>query len=353
MAIPSVVQNLEAFQGNGQVSLSWTGSAGASYYQIQRSLDGVNYSNLATSVVNNYVDTTVVTPSFGSTGTQYWYQVAAVNTNISNPPTGTSPYSEAVSIVPCISGQMSLGEIRLHAQQRADRVNSNFLTTAEWNSNINQSMYELYDLMINQDPSYNIAPFAGFTSAANQYLYPLPDGKLTFTDQANQPFVAAPFYRLVGLDLGLQSANNAWVTVKRFNEIDRNKYVYPNSASTIYGVFNCQYHILGNNLQIIPPPSSNQPFRILYTPRLKNLIVDTDIAEGVSGWIEYVIVDAAIKCLQKEESPIEHLMIQKQALIARIEASAANRDVGQADTISDTRSSPWGMGPNNPFRGGW
>ena len=56
-------------------------------------------------------------------------------------------------------------------------------------------------------------------------------------------------------------------------------------------------------------------------------------------WSEYVIVDAAIKASQKEESDVSILMQQKMALIKRIEDSAMNRDVGQPDRISDTRNS--------------
>lgn len=112
---------------------------------------------------------------------------------------------------------------------------------------------------------------------------------------------------------------------------------------------------MGSNIQFIPTPAGNQIMRIWYIPRLTQLVQDTDIMDGVSGWTEYVIVDAAIKALQKEESDVSALMVQKEALIKRIEESAANRDAGQPDTISNTRtwSERWGGWGGGGYDGGW
>jgi hypothetical protein len=214
-------------------------------------------------------------------------------------------------------------------------------------------MYELYDLLITIDEDYFIATPAQFTTTgvnANQtYLYPLPDGQSSFvngiTGQAG--YIAPAFYKLKGVDLGLNTANNAWVNVSKFNFIDRNNFVYPNTASTIYGVFNLQYRVLGNNIEFIPTPSSSQNIRIWYIPRLNQLLLDTDITStSISGWIEYVVVDAAIKALQKEEADVSVLMAQKAALKARIEETSANRDTGSPDRVSNIRAS---NGSNSGF----
>lgn len=343
MAVPSIPSNLILQQGNGQVSLSWNLTAGATTYNIQRSLDNITFSTIVTQASNTYIDTDV------TIGTEYWYKVAGINGS------GTGLYTGSQSVVPVSSGQNTLGQLRLAAQQRADRVNSNFVTQTEWNQYIIQSMYELYDLLITTDESYYVAPTAGFVSNGSTYLYPLPDGVTEFVDANGSNFVAAPFYKLMGVDMGLNNANNAWATVQRFNFIDRNKFLYPNSASTIYGVFNCSYRLVGNKIEFIPVPSGNQPFRLWYIPRLVVPILDTDIVDGVSGWNEYIIVRAAKYALDKEESDSSKLDQELSFLIKRIEETAANRDVGQADTISDTRSrngswgGGWGGGPIGGF----
>lgn len=345
MAFPSIPQNLYVQQGNQQVFLSWDISAGATSYSVQRSVDGVNFTNFASPVINNYTDTSVVL------GTQYFYQVASTNAG------GTSPYTPPQSIVPAPVAEMSLGQIRLMAQQRADRVNSNFVTVPEWNNFINQAMYELYDLLITVYEDYFKAPSASFTCNGNQQIFPLPDGVLTFLNDNRQPFVPPPFYKLMGVDLALNTANNAYVTVNRYNFVDRNRFVYPNTASTIYGVFNLQYRPMGNNVEFIPTPSGGQIIRLQYIPRLPALLKDTDLTTiGVSGWLQYVIIRAAKYALDKEESDTQTLTQEILYLKQRIEETAFNRDQGMADTISDTRQGNWAdgwFGGRNGAIGGW
>lgn len=66
--------------------------------------------------------------------------------------------------------------------------------------------------------------------------------------------------------------------------------------------------------------------------------------DGVSGWEEYIIVDAAIKCKDKEESDVTVLAARKGGLKQRIEGVAANRDPGTAARTADVLSSYYGYG---------
>ena len=318
-------------------------------YSVQRSVDGVNFSVIANPSLNNYLDTTV------SLGTQYYYQVASTNLS------GTSPYCSSISVIPSPTAELSLYELRNRAKQKADRVNSSFVTNEEWNFFINQSMFELYDLLITVYEDYFMAPRASFSfnGGANQDTYPLPNGVLTFINDQGQSYVAPPFYKMLGLDLSLNTAQNAYITLHKFDFIDRNRYVYPNTASTLYGVFNMRYRMMGTNIQFMPVPSSaGQSVRINYIPRLKELLQDTDLTTiGFSGWLQYVIVRAAKYALDKEESDTSVLTEEIGYLKQRIEESAINRDVGQPDTISDIRQGTWsnggfGFGVNGPT-GGW
>lgn len=343
MATPGIPNTFNVQTANGQNFLSWALMPGATIYSVQRSTDGVTYTSVAAPTTAFYLDTAV------SIGTTYYYQVAASDGILS------SSYTLPQSVVPVPNGEMCLAQIRLQAQQRADRVNSSFVSLTEWNTYINQSLFELYDLLITAyGEEYFAAPALIFLTNGTDQLYPLPDGT-----NLNK---ALAFYKLLGVDLGLnagpQQSNNGWVTINKFNFIDRNKYFYPNTQSTIYGVFNMQYRLFGNQIEFIPTPSGNQPIRMWYIPRMTMLLQDNDITtSGVSGWMEYVIVDAAIKALQKEESDVGVLGQQKSALLMRITATSMNRDAGQPDTISDTRgngpSGGWGGGAGNGFGAGW
>lgn len=338
MAAPAIPQQFSVQTANQVNLVSWALVSGASSYVVQSSLDNVTYSTLVTlsgsPLATSYTDTSA------ALGVQVWYQVASANSS------GTSPFTTPASAIPTPTGEMSLSSIRLAAQQRADRVNSNFVTNAEWRAYINQSMFELYDILVTLYEDYYVAQPVQFTTNGTLNQYKLPDGTLQFLNpNTNATGVARPYYKLLGVDMALNSAPNGYVTVNKFNFIDRNRFVYPNTASTIYGVFNCQYRQMGNYLEFIPTPSGNQSFRVWYIPRLIELLQETDTTDiGVSGWTEYIIVKAAYYALTKEESDTSSLVMQLQALTDRITSSAANRDAGQADTISDTRSGGWGRG---------
>jgi len=245
---------------------------------------------------------------------------------------------------------MTLSELMVATRQRADMLPTGytpslsstdyFVSDPELISYINQSYFELYDLLITLYEDYYIQAPLIFQTNGTDSQYPLPND----------------FYKLMGVDLGLASTTNAWVTIKKFDFIARNRYVYPQLTSTYLGVFNLRYRLVGNNLMFIPTPSAGQYVRMWYIPTLTTLSALSSTVQGISGWTEYVICDAAIKCGQKEETDVSVLMAQKMALIKRIEASGMNRDAGQPDTISDIRSfsERWGgYGSTEGMGGGW
>lgn len=351
--IPYQPQNLVAEQADGNILLTWTGSLGATTYQIQRSLDGVNFTNLATTTTNLYID------AYPGIGIKFYYQVAGVSI------AGTSVYSSITYAIAAPPGEMSLGELRLRSQQACDRVESDFVVTSEWNAFIRLAMYELYDLMITVYEDYFTAPYVyiNTNAALTQQIYPLPDGASNYIGNnfpnASSGTPAPRFYKLVGVDLGVNTSNNAWVTINRYDYIDRNAYVYPNSTSTIYGIYNMRYRVMGNSdIRFIPTPAGNQQVRLTYAPILPALLADTDLTTiGMSGWLRYVIARSAKYALDKEEGmDTSKFDAELLFLKARIEQSASNRDIGQPDTISETRKDSvyggtgWGQGGG---QGGW
>lgn len=217
---------------------------------------------------------------------------------------------------------MQLSDLRTAVRQRADMVGSQFVTDAELNSYINQSYFELYDLIVQKygDNYYVQTPYSFTTDGVNQYF--------------NLP---SDFYKLLGVDLALSTTLDSFVTIRPFNFSERNRYAIPNFQS-FYGVTNLRYKLNANQLWLTPIPSSGQTIRIFYVPKMTTLSADGDTVDGISGWTEYIIIDAAIKAMQKEESDVSVLAMQKQAMIQRIESAAENRDAGQPATVSDNSS---------------
>lgn len=231
-----------------------------------------------------------------------------------------------------MSTTMTLAELRTATRQRADMVNSNFVSDTELNSYINQSIFELYDLLIQKyGNDYFVANPHTITTDGTSDSYSLP------TD----------FYKLLGIDLALSNSNDSYVTIKPFNFAERNRYAAPNFQS-FYGITNLRYRLRGNKVWFTPIAEANQTIRIWYIPTFVTLSSDSATFDGISGWTEYVIIDAAIKCMQKEESDVSVLVLQKAAIIQRIEAASENRDAGFPKTISDVSFSqyewPYGSG---------
>lgn len=342
MSAPYTPSNIILQTGNGSNLISWNIVAGATGYSVQRSVDGITFSTLGSSTAPFYLD------SAATVGIAYYYQVAATNGS------GASTYSASypISIVPCLPGQINLGYLRYLSQLRADKLNSEYLTMDEWNSNINQSMYELRDIIVTKfGDDYFLAPplvipLTGLT------MYPLPDG----SNYSNAPAL----FKLNGVDANISGAapgpNAGWVPLARANWSDRDKYTtWPNQAGALNNIYQMSYRVMGDNLFVFPV-NTNQLIQLWYVPVMTQLLLDSDmLAFSLSGWSEYIIVDAAMKAMIKEESleKWQALNASRQILIERIETTAANRDVGQANTVSNTRQTMGDPGfSNNGFGGG-
>ena len=211
----------------------------------------------------------------------------------------------------------TLTEFRTRSRQRADMVNSKFVTDAELDYFINASYGELYDLLVNTRGENYYVNSHDFTTTSNIDTYPLP----------------ADFFKLMGVDY--VTSNTQAITLKAFRWQERNRFREP-----FYNVrnYNLMYQIRGNDLVFIPTPNGNQKIRLWYIPRHTELVNDFDEFDGINGWEEYIVIDAAIKMRVKEESPVEELMIAKQDMKARILSACAGRDSSEPPRVVDTDS---------------
>ena len=283
----------------------------------------------------------------GGTGTGYAYSITANNSGASIN-VGTGAYTagaiypvtdvvkvvdssgNAVSVNVMVAAGPKLSDIRTAARQRSDMVNSQFVTDAEFNGYVNASAYELLDLLEQKyGTNYQFGLPYQFGTDGQTDQYPLPPD----------------FYKLMGVDLLLGSTPQYSLTIQPFQFSERNRWAWPNMQA-LYGLVNLRYRMVGNMLWLIPRAAAGQVIRLWYVPRMVPMVQDTDVLwQAISGWEEYVIVDAATKALVKEESDPSALMAQKSALVMRIEAAAEARDEGRPPVVSDTRSSDYEWPP--------
>ncbi len=222
---------------------------------------------------------------------------------------------------------ITLGEIRTQARQRSDMEHSLYVSDSEANSYINASLKELHDLLIKAYNEEYVMEVVTFASVAGQIAYDLPDGV---------NYSGAPkFYKLRGVDVSVGTQGNAaYAVVKRFNFNRRNEDIN-NVAWSLLGIPFLEYRLVGATLRFNRTPDANTNFRAWYYPVCQQLVNDSDAYDDINGWAEYVVVDVAIKMLQKEESDVSVLMAQKEALKKRIEGMAENRDANEPESVSD------------------
>lgn len=211
---------------------------------------------------------------------------------------------------------ITLLEIRQQARQRADMENSEFVSDSELNNYINSSIAELHDILIQAYGTNYFTKTYLFTTTANTDSYALP----------------ADFYKLDGLDAKLNGSN--WTGLKRFNFPERNRFS-DSAPWNRFGTKFLYYRVVGSNIVFTPTPDAGTQMRLWYSPVAAKLSLDTDVLNDINQYVEYVIVDAAIKMMQKEESDVSVLFAQKQALVKRIQEAAQNRDAGEPESVSD------------------
>lgn len=301
----------------GLVQLTWNASPLVTSYYINRSTDNVSFTNIGSTSSLLYNDSSALV------GTVYYYTVQSSNGSASSLPT-LSLSGQALN-----PGQTTVGNLRLECQQRTDRVYSDNITAQEWNSMINQSYKELYDILIQKfgDDYFIQVPHTYTTT-----------GQIDPTFQAQVFALPADFYKLMRCEVALNASDpNSWITLRQFQAIQANLWNFPN-VYTFYGITNLRYRIWGKYLQLVPIASAGQTIRIWYSPRPNQLINDTDTVDAISGWEEYIVADVCIKALAKTEEDSSVFMAQKMALLKRVEEAAENRNVGEPQTVSDSRT---------------
>lgn len=210
---------------------------------------------------------------------------------------------------------ISLLDLRLRARQRADRENSNFVEDDELNFYINGSIAELHDLLV----------------AANSADYAISESTFVTTVGEDSYDLPADFYKLKGVDAKITASD--WFSLRPFNFNERNRNL--DASWGLLNVPSIRYRLLGNQIKFSPVPDAGATIRLWYTPIAPVLVADSDVLTDLNFYADYVIIDAAIKYLNKEESDVTVLSQQKMDMRRRIETMANNRDEGQPESVSD------------------
>lgn len=226
-----------------------------------------------------------------------------------------------------MSNTATLSDLRTRVRRRADMENSSFVSDSELNQYINESLSELYDMFVNEYEDYVVQKLD--TTITGQEEYNI------VTD-----FGIDNFMKIVGIDL---KTGNRTINLQRFMFAERNSIQNTPIVNTAFE-HNIQYSVLGKNIKFINDQGNND-ITIWFIPCFEPMIASDQIDDVAPflcpGWEEYAVVDAASKCLIKEESDNTQLEQEKAQLRERIRSIAMNRDAGAPYRVVDVNRSSY------------
>jgi hypothetical protein len=199
-------------------------------------------------------------------------------------------------------------------------VNSQFVSDAELNDWINDSLAELYGIVVESYGDDYYEARASFQTVAGQSLYPL------------DTIVGAPadFFKLVAVEI---AEGSNWWPARRFQ--DEERYRLQTCSWDSRGA-SVRHRLVGSNLELVPTPPGVYSMRIRYVPRAPQLAADGTEFDSINGWHEFVVCDVAAKMLEKEESDSGPLRARKAEFIDRLKSATKNRDQGGPHQMIDT-----------------
>lgn len=183
-------------------------------------------------------------------------------------------------------------ELRARTRREADMVRSRFLSDADVDQFVLDAYKKLYNLVVGTGIDYFMSGPTALTQTADRLA--LPDD----------------FYKLAALDR--DQGGGDWVQLETFQFAERNR-AGVTSSSDVAG-----------------------SYRLWYYPMLEPLEDDGDqIVASLEAWEEFIVQDAAARCLGAEESDPSQQLAARNGLAQQIAALAPSRDLALTDRITD------------------
>lgn len=213
----------------------------------------------------------------------------------------------------------TLLELRTEVRQRADLEGATaFIPDTEVDRYINQSIADLYDILRDHAPEDYYSE------------------SLTYSVSAT--FITPPtrFFQLLSLE---RVDGTRVVRLQRIDARDRPLLVGAGGPPTHYrmvGQVSDTTGVFTPSIELYPNSSTVYQFTLRYLPHAPVLNSDTDVWDGFNGWEEYAVLDAALKCMEKEQNPDTGPLVARLARVRdRIVSLSAHWDEGENTKVRD------------------
>jgi hypothetical protein len=234
-----------------------------------------------------------------------------------------------------VARSRTLAELRDEVRQRADCENDPHVTNTELTRYLNQSCAALHAIMVEADEGEFIEQ-ADLVTVAGVELLALDT--LPVSDEIQG------LYKLAHVEATVNGI------VRELGRWTWERYTAARNASTwALRDVPLSYRLVRNklgvpSLQFAPAPDGAYPIRVHYITPFIDMVADSDVYDGRDGWEEWVVWDAAMKCLVKEESSLADARTERDAVMARIKPQIDTPDRDHPPTVRDTEGADLGWG---------
>ncbi len=222
----------------------------------------------------------------------------------------------------------TLVELRNGARDRSDMAyDSDAVSDLEVNDYINQAYHELYDAITAADEARLFTVNATKPPQVGQYSFRLPND----------------FYRLVSVHVHSGERYSRAMPADPSQYADLASNSSNGSASYSYQYF-VRWHInTGERFIFVFPAPTSDTLAITYWPQPQELSIDSDSVDNPASWLEFVMVAAGVRMLNKVERDATALLLAKRQLEKRIQKAVYGSDFNYPRVVRDyTRPTSFG-----------
>ena len=211
----------------------------------------------------------------------------------------------------------TLKDLRNGARERSDMVSdSGAVGDVEVNTYVNEAYHELFDLITSADDARQFTVNATIPPQVGKFSFRLPND----------------FYRIVSLHVrrgefyipGIPAGSSEYAELAdNWNDWARPKYFIRWNINT------------GERFVFVFPAPTPEELAITYWPQPAELSLDSDSLDNPASWLEYVMVSAAIRMLNKVERDATALVLAREQLKKRIREAVFASDFNSPRVIRD------------------
>jgi hypothetical protein len=245
--------------------------------------------------------------------------------------------------MPTSTNLSTLAGLVTRVRRRSDHENSTFVSDAEVQQYVQESYFELYDLLVESLGPQHFYANLSFSTAAGTAAYAL-------TDQLGDPGPFETFalpldvYKILGVDVNVDGTLRPIRATTPYERARSGEDTggWPHAARVRY-FFGTEVNTINQYrfIAFTPTPRGVHTVRIHYVPMPQPLEGDTETGGSrtflhFAHWDEYIVLDAAAKVLEKEESDSSYLLRRLEAMRQRIRDHANTMNTEDGGAIRDT-----------------